>query len=68
MLVFISFYGAKDCDLPPEVPTFITRVCGFGCHILRRQFGQTGRARSPQIAEARRALEQVFGFPTMSVV
>ena len=27
-------------DLPPEAPSFITRVCGFGFHILRRQFEQ----------------------------
>ena len=70
---------ARGVDLPPEAPSFITRVCGFGFHILRRQFGQapsrcllhkqlsgSGRARSPQIAQALGALLQVFGFLEMS--
>ena len=30
-------------DLLPEAPSFITRVCVFGFHILRRQFGQARR-------------------------
>mgnify|MGYP000669309166 FL=1 len=55
-------------DLPPEAPSFITRVCGFGFHILRRQFGQARRARSPQIAQALDALGRVFGLPVMSAV
>ena len=40
-----------SCDLPPEAPSFITRVCGFGFHIPQFQFGQARRARSPQIAQ-----------------
>ena len=55
-------------DLPPEAPSFITRVCGFGFHILRRKFEQARRARSPQIAQALCALQRVFGFPAMSAV
>ena len=47
-------------DLPPEAPSFIPRVCGFGFHILRRQFGQARRARCPQIAQALDARQQVF--------
>lgn len=39
-------------DLPPEAPSFITRVCGSGFHILRFGFGQARRERSPQIAQA----------------
>jgi hypothetical protein len=27
-------------DLPPEAPSFIVRVCGFGFHILHHHFGQ----------------------------
>ena len=54
-------------DLPPEAPSFITRVCGFGFHILRRWFGQARRARSPQIAQASDALLRVFGWRAMSV-
>ncbi|MFT6676486.1 MAG: hypothetical protein ACJAVM_002690, partial [Sulfitobacter sp.] len=45
------FFG-KTFDLPPEAPSFITRVCGFGFHIVHRQFGQARRARSPQVAQA----------------
>ncbi len=55
-------------DLPPEAPSFIMRVCGFGFHILRRQFGQAHRARSPQIAQALGALLRVFGSPAMNAV
>ena len=55
-------------DLPPEAPSFITRVCGFGFHILRRQFEQARRMRSPQIAQALGALQRVFGCPEMSAV
>lgn len=55
-------------DLPPEAPSFITRVCGFGFHILRRQFEQARRVRSPQIAQALGALQRVFGCPEMSAV
>ena len=54
--------GAADnneTDLPPEAPSFITRVCGFGFHILRRQFEQARRVRSPQIAQALGALQRV---------
>lgn len=57
-----------DSDLPPEAPSFITRVCGFGFHILRRQFGQARRARSPQIAQALDARQRVFGCPAMNAV
>ncbi len=39
-----------ETDLPPEAPSFITRVCGFGFHILGRPFGQAHRARGPHIA------------------
>ncbi|MHC0055371.1 hypothetical protein, partial [Actibacterium sp. D379-3] len=39
-------------DLPPDGPSFITRVCGSGFHIPRFRFGQARRARSPQIAQA----------------
>ncbi len=56
----------SEADLPPEAPSFITRVCGFGFHILHRQFGQARRARRPQIAQALAALQQVFGFRAMS--
>jgi Fur family zinc uptake transcriptional regulator len=55
-------------DLPPKAPSFITRVYGFGFHILHRQFGQARRARSPQIVQAHGALQRVFGFPAMSAV
>ncbi len=53
-------------DLPPGAPSFITRVCGSGIHILRRQFGQARRTRSPQIAQASGALLRVSGFRAMS--
>ena len=59
---------AKLLDLPPEAPSFITRVCGFGFHILRCQFGQARRTRSPQIAQAHDARQRVFGYPEMSAV
>ena len=42
-----STFLRKPVDLPPEAPSFITRVCGFGFHILRRQFEQARRVRSP---------------------
>ena len=58
----------SQLDLPPEAPSFITRVCGFGFHILRRQFEQARRVRSPQIAQALGALQRVFGCPEMSAV
>ena len=58
----------RAIDLPPEAPSFITRVCGFGFHILRRQFEQARRVRSPQIAQALGALQRVFGCPEMSAV
>jgi hypothetical protein len=58
----------KATDLPPEAPSFITRVRGSGFHILRGQFGQARRARGPQIAQALGALLQVFGCPEMSAV
>ena len=57
-----------DTDLPPEAPSFITRVCGFGFHILHRQFEQARRVRSPQISQALGALQRVFGCPEMSAV
>ena len=49
-----------EVDLPPEAPSFITRVCGFGFHILHRQFGQARRAQSPQVAQAPGALQWAF--------
>ena len=55
-------------DLPPEAPSFITRVCRFGFHILLRQFEQARRVRSPQISQALGALQRVFGCPEMSAV
>ena len=55
-----------DIDLPSKAPSFITRVCGFGFHILWFRFGQARRARRPQIAQALGALLQVFGFLEMS--
>jgi len=55
-------------DLPPEAPSFITRVCGFGFHIRRFHFGQARRALSLQIAQALDALQRVFGCPEMSAV
>ena len=68
----VSTYGTavrfKLGDLPPEAPSFITRVCGFGFHILRCQFGQARRARSPRIAQALDARQRVFGCPEMSAV
>ena len=59
---------AAEFDLPPEAPSFITRVCGFGFHILLRQFEQARRVRSPQISQALGALQRVFGCPEMSAV
>jgi hypothetical protein len=41
----------------PEAPSFITRFCGFGFNIIRRQ-----------IAQALDALLQVFGSPPMNEV
>ena len=64
----LDFNDFRDGDLPPEAPSFITRVCGFGFHILRRQFGQARRARSPQIAQALGARQRVFGCPAMNAV
>jgi transposase-like protein len=58
----------REFDLLPEAPSFITRVRGSGFHILRGQFGQARRARSPQIAQAHGALLRVFGCPEMSAV
>ena len=55
-------------DLLPKAPSFITRVCEFGFHILHRQFGQARHARSPQIAQVLDALLRVFGFPAMNEV
>ncbi len=63
-----KFGAAWISDLPPKAPSFITRVCGFGFHILRRQFGQARRARSPQIAQALDARQRVFGCPAMNAV
>ena len=58
----------KRRRLGQQAPSFITRVCGFGFHILRRQFEQARRVRSPQIAQALGALQRVFGCPEMSAV
>ena len=55
-------------DLPPEAPSFITRVCGSGFHSLRFRFGQARRARSPQIAQASGALLRAFDCRAVSVV
>jgi hypothetical protein len=55
-------------DLPPEAPSFITRVCGFEFHILGRHVGQARRARSLQVSQALDAPLRVFGFPAMSAV
>ena len=63
-----NFPKALKRDLPPKAPSFITRVCGFGFHILRFRFGQARRAWSPQIAQALDALQRVFGCPEMSAV
>jgi hypothetical protein len=57
-----------DSGLPSEAPSFITRVCGFGFHILHRQFGQAHRARNPQIVQAHATPQRVFDFLAMSVV
>src|SRR6056297_246196 len=51
---------SKLFDLPPEAPSFITRVCGSGFHNLRRLVGQARRARSLQIAQASGALRRAF--------
>jgi len=64
----LAGHPIKPDDLPPDAPSFITRVCGFGFHILRRQFGQARRARSPQIAQALDARQRVFGCPAMNAV
>lgn len=66
MTVPIGGLGNKCSDLPPEAPSLITRVCGFGLYSLRRRFGQARRARSPQIAQASDALLRVFGWRAMS--
>ena len=55
-------------DLPPDGPSFITRVCGSGFHIPRFRFGQARRARSPQIAQASGALLRAFDCRAMSAV
>jgi hypothetical protein len=55
-------------DLPPEAPSFITRVCGFGFHIRWFQFQQAGRVRSPQIVQVLDVFQWVFGFQVMSAV
>ena len=39
-------YSCEVYDLPPEAPSFIMRVCGFGFHILHRHFGQARRVRN----------------------
>ena len=64
----ISAKTTNVVDLPPEAPSFITRVCGFGFHILLRQFEQARRVRSPQISQALGALQRVFGCAEMSAV
>ena len=63
----VIFFG-NYIDLPPEAPSFITRVCGFSFHILLRQFEQARRVRSPQISQALGALQRVFGCAEMSAV
>ena len=58
-----AYFGVNQivtCDLPPDAPSFITRVCGSVFHILRFGFGQARRARSPQIAQVSDALLRVF--------
>ena len=64
----IKIYPVSPCDLPPEAPSFITRVCGCGFHIPCFRFGQARCARSLQIAQALDALQRVFGSPVMSAV
>jgi transposase len=63
----LAEYG-QSYDLPPEAPSFITRVCGFGFHIRWFQFQQAGRVRSPQIVQVLDVLQRVFGFQVMSAV
>ena len=55
-------------DLPPEAPSFIARVCGFGFHNPWLRFGQACRARNPQISQALDALQLVCDFQGMSAV
>ena len=55
-------------DLPPDGPSFITRVCGSGFHSLGFRFGQACRARSPRIAQASGAPRVAFDFRETSVV
>jgi hypothetical protein len=66
--VLQAAYAGLDIDLPPEAPSFITRVCGFEFHILGRHVGQARRARSLQVSQALDAPLRVFGFPAMSAV
>ena len=63
---FMSGRVDAETDLPPEAPSFITRVCGSGFHSIRFRFGQARRARSPQIAQASGALLRVSGCRAMS--
>jgi hypothetical protein len=55
----------ENFDLPPKAPSFITRVCGFGFHILHHQSRQVWPARSRQIAQAPASLQRVSGFPAI---
>ena len=68
IIILYSFKFLIAPDLPPEAPSFITRVYGFGFHILLRQFEQARRVRSPQISQALGALQRVFGCAEMSAV
>jgi hypothetical protein len=67
LFIFCNPVNLKNIlgDLPPEAPSFITRVCGFGFHIFRRQFEQARHARSPQIAQALDHCRQWFATQTM---
>ena len=67
-LTVTQWFEEKETDLPPDGPSFITRVCGSGFHIPRFRFGQARRARSPQIAQASGALLRAFDCRAMSAV
>jgi len=53
-------------DLPPERPSFITRVCAFCFHSLWHRIEQARRARNPHSAQAPGALQRVSYWRVMS--
>ena len=53
-------YKFKLGDLPPEAPSFITRVCGFGFYILRFRFGQARRGLVPLTFRSLNSLMRPF--------